>query len=763
MELSAFDVDKKYNLIKIIGKGSAGSVHLCKSKRDFKTYAVKQICLDKQKRSKTKEIGLQEVMILQKLIHPHIVTYHEAFFDRRHENLFIIQDFCGGGSLYERVKSFRVKDSCIPEKQVMQWFVQITLGLRFIHGKRILHRDLKTQNVFLTKTDIIKIGDFGISRVLEHTVDMASTCVGTPCYLSPEICQDKPYNSKSDIWALGCLLYEICALKPAFNATNLVSLCYKIVKGDYEDIPSSYSSFVKMLIEKSLQKNPENRPSATAILNFPEIKEQLSVYIDEKESERKSAQIAEKKESMDLKFGRFKRKPTRPNFINIGADNKSKKQKKTKKVTNVKGGKKKKRLKSKTDIQDAEDVKNLRPEINKAEQNTPLKPDKTKDPVFPSTQNEVINENEVVTEYSLPTVSKTIVPKPKQHVSESKDEFMEKFGTVKPSTITLHVQLDESNESLGLAKNTASTADKRFLEGNDTQILYRIPKLSLAEKTATTAIIKRPSIDETVNVDVQVDGELIKNENLSESQKEHNLQPELLPGQTSVQWSIEPTTPLINLSEDAIYDSTKPFIPILNETQFDYIPEEIELELSPANVSHPSDGNNMNKTIQFNVEKETLGISLIPDVDEILEYYSDDFEEYDSQSDNDQLLNFEKVDDIPEDDVSGSDTDEDEENEVFELAMKSARGALNNEEDEEDDDEIVDDYVIPSNTGNIATLRQYCISIIGLEKFKEVQKISREFENNYDSHETFELKLENLAGKDNIEVCRIIDEFFADE
>eukprot|EP00116_Pleurobrachia_bachei_P010055 sb/3470317/ len=81
-----------------------------------------------------------------------------------------------------------------------QWYVQITMALRYIHNKRVLHRDLKTQNVFLTRSNIIKIGDFGIARVLEHTVDMASTCVGTPCYLSPEICQDKPYNSKSDIW-----------------------------------------------------------------------------------------------------------------------------------------------------------------------------------------------------------------------------------------------------------------------------------------------------------------------------------------------------------------------------------------------------------------------------------------------------------------------------------------------------------------------------------------------------------------------------------
>ena len=92
----------------------------------------------------------------------------------------------------------------------MEWFVQITLALQYIHSEKILHRDLKTANIFLTSQDVLKVGDFGISAQLEHTLDMKHTCVGSPYYMSPEVCCDKPYNNKSDVWALGCVLYELC-------------------------------------------------------------------------------------------------------------------------------------------------------------------------------------------------------------------------------------------------------------------------------------------------------------------------------------------------------------------------------------------------------------------------------------------------------------------------------------------------------------------------------------------------------------------------
>nr|XP_006816570.1 PREDICTED: dual specificity mitogen-activated protein kinase kinase 1-like [Saccoglossus kowalevskii] len=137
--------------------------------------------------------------ILSALKHPHIVTYYESFFDQG-SHLCIVQDYCDGGSLDEKIDTARAGETFLQEHQVMEWFIQIAMAVQYIHSKKILHRDLKTQNVFLTKKGVVKLGDFGIARTLDYTIDKASTCVGTPCYLSPELCQDIPYNNKSDIW-----------------------------------------------------------------------------------------------------------------------------------------------------------------------------------------------------------------------------------------------------------------------------------------------------------------------------------------------------------------------------------------------------------------------------------------------------------------------------------------------------------------------------------------------------------------------------------
>jgi len=110
--------------------------------------------------------------------------------------------------------------------------------MKHIHDRKIIHRDIKCQNVFLTSSNIIKMGDFGIARVLNHTNEVARSMVGTPYYLSPEIIQGRPYSFKSDIWSLGVMFYELCALKPPFDGTNIHFLGMKIVKGEYSPLPS---------------------------------------------------------------------------------------------------------------------------------------------------------------------------------------------------------------------------------------------------------------------------------------------------------------------------------------------------------------------------------------------------------------------------------------------------------------------------------------------------------------------------------------------
>jgi NIMA (never in mitosis gene a)-related kinase len=143
----------------------------------------------------------------------------------------------------------------------------------------VLHRDIKCSNIFLTGNNTVKLGDFGISKVLENTNSAAMTVVGTPYYMSPEVCQNHPYTFKSDVWALGCVLYELCTLKHAFSADNLLGLVYKIVQDNYDPIPDIYSQDLKNLIKLLLNKESKERPNLSEILQLPLIRGKMQEFV----------------------------------------------------------------------------------------------------------------------------------------------------------------------------------------------------------------------------------------------------------------------------------------------------------------------------------------------------------------------------------------------------------------------------------------------------------------------------------------------------
>ena len=160
------------------------------------------------------------------------------------------------------------KGKQIPENQILNWFTQICLAIKHLHDRKIIHRDLKAGNIFLTTQGRIKMGDFGISRVLSHTREKAKTMVGTPYYLAPEIVQNQPYGFAADVWSLGVLAYEMCTLKPPFDAGSLHALALKIVNGKFNPLPGYYSSDIRTLIGSMLQTEPRRRPTINKILSI---------------------------------------------------------------------------------------------------------------------------------------------------------------------------------------------------------------------------------------------------------------------------------------------------------------------------------------------------------------------------------------------------------------------------------------------------------------------------------------------------------------
>ncbi|XP_061056783.1 serine/threonine-protein kinase Nek1 isoform X2 [Eubalaena glacialis] len=265
---------EKYVRVQKIGEGSFGKAILVKSMEDGRQYVIKEINISSMS-SKEREESRREVAVLANMKHPNIVQYRESF--EENGSLYIVMDYCEGGDLFKRINA--QKGILFQEDQILDWFVQICLALKHVHDRKILHRDIKSQNIFLTKDGTIQLGDFGIARVLNSTVELVRTCIGTPYYLSPEICENKPYNNKSDIWALGCVLYEMCTLKHAFEAGNMKNLVLKIISGSFPPVSLHYSYDLRSLLSQLFKRNPRDRPSVNSILEKGFIAKRIEKFL----------------------------------------------------------------------------------------------------------------------------------------------------------------------------------------------------------------------------------------------------------------------------------------------------------------------------------------------------------------------------------------------------------------------------------------------------------------------------------------------------
>ena len=278
----------------LLGRGSFGKVYRVTRHADGRAYVMKQINVAEMSEREQRD-AVNEVQVMAAMDHANLVRYFDSFIDAGLLN--IVMEFCDGGDLQAYLQ--KLKGRSLPEAQIWHLFIQICQGMAYMHGKRILHRDLKTANLFLstspstmpstattnpndaaTKTAVtkppslvVKIGDLGVARVLNSSSSFAQTLVGTPYYLSPELCEDKPYNNRSDVWALGCILYELCSQRHPFVANNQGALILKIVRGKYPPLSAeTYSPALRHLVKCMLSRSPARRPTVQHVLGLEAVR-----------------------------------------------------------------------------------------------------------------------------------------------------------------------------------------------------------------------------------------------------------------------------------------------------------------------------------------------------------------------------------------------------------------------------------------------------------------------------------------------------------
>ena len=259
---------ENYEIIKEIGKGSFSIVYLVKKYSSQKEFALKKVNIIKLT-SKERQNSLKEVNFLSEIKDPNVIGYEESFYDKNFNHLFLIMEYAPYGDLSKILQKRKKTKDYFTENELLNMYLQIASGLKAIHAKQIIHRDLKSANIFITQKTkydelILKIGDFNVSKKIDY-LNLKNTQTGTPYYASPEIWENKPYDFKSDIWSLGCLFYEIASFNTPFKGNNMKELYRNILKGNMAPLPKQYSNKILKIISMCLRQDANLRPNINDI------------------------------------------------------------------------------------------------------------------------------------------------------------------------------------------------------------------------------------------------------------------------------------------------------------------------------------------------------------------------------------------------------------------------------------------------------------------------------------------------------------------
>jgi len=263
-----------FRIERVLGKGSFGSVNLVTRKKDNRIYALKSVILEKLSK-KQQENSVNEVRILASINHPNVIGYKEAFWDEKSSTLNIVMEYADGGDLQSKINIMKNENGFFNESLIWHYSIQMIQGLKALHDKKIMHRDLKSANIFLVKENLqCKIGDMNVSKVMKD--NFLRTQTGTPYYASPEVWMSKPYSYKSDLWSIGCIIYELCELKPPFTGSDMDELFINVCKGKIERINKVYSDDLWNMINMLLKVDTNKRVDCNQFLESQLIKNKIN-------------------------------------------------------------------------------------------------------------------------------------------------------------------------------------------------------------------------------------------------------------------------------------------------------------------------------------------------------------------------------------------------------------------------------------------------------------------------------------------------------
>ena len=252
-----------YVILKKLGMGTFASVYKVKHKINNEIFALKIIDFQ-QLNEKEKDNALNEIRVLSSIVSNNIIGYNDSYYDEKKKTLNILMEFANDGDLDLLLKSYKKNNANIPEKEIWNYLYQILKGLKVLHTAKIMHRDLKSANIFL-KNGVVKIGDLNVSKLIKND-DPNKTLAGTPYYCSPEVFSEYPYDFKCDIWSVGCIIYELCFKSPPFRGETIEEIYDAILKGEFLPL-KNYSKELNYIVSLMLKVNYNERPDVFELLN----------------------------------------------------------------------------------------------------------------------------------------------------------------------------------------------------------------------------------------------------------------------------------------------------------------------------------------------------------------------------------------------------------------------------------------------------------------------------------------------------------------